>query len=495
MTSWQASPVQTGIEGLDDVLAGGFPAQRVYLIQGAPGAGKTTLALQFLLTGVRAGEETLYVTLSETPQELHAVAASHGWSLEGLTIHQMAGGLESPDEDNTLYTPADVELGERVGALLEVIDRVRPSRIVVDACSELRMLAESPQRFRRQIMNLKHGLTQRSCTVLLLDNPTTPEGDVLLQSLVHGVIHMEQLAPLYGAERRRLRVAKLREVRFRGGYHDFTITRGGVVVFPRLVAAEHHQPFTPGKLSSGVPELDAMVGGGLERGTSTLLMGPAGSGKSVLGAQLAVAAAARGQRVAMYLFDEGLNTLLARCAALGMDLRAHLESGRILCRSVDPAELSPGEMVHGLRRAVEEDGVELVLIDSLNGYLNAMPEESFVDLQMHELLSYLRQRGVVTMLVVAQHGIVNITTAPVDVSYLADTVILLRYFESAGRVRKAISVVKHRSGEHEDTIRELRLGPSGIILGPPLAQFRGVLTGVPYVNGAPHRAAGEEPGE
>jgi circadian clock protein KaiC len=482
MASLTSTRVKTGIEGLDDVLAGGVPRNRLYLLQGDPGVGKTTVALQFLLEGARLGEKTLYVTLSETTEELHAVAASHNRSLEDIEIYEMGtaeiGG--TLDEENTLYVPAEVELGERVQALLAQVDRVKPSRVVLDSCSEMRLLAQTQLRFRRQIVALKDYLVRRSCTILLLDNPLAPGGDILLQSLVHGVIEMEQLSPLYGAERRRIRVRKLREVQFRGGYHDMAITTGGVVVYPRLIAAEHRHEIEQEQVPSGVPELDALLGGGLERGTGTLIMGPAGTGKSSVAARYAMALAERGERVAMFAFDEGVETLLARSAALGMDLKGQVNSGNILLQQIDPAELSQGEFAHVVRDAVARKQVRMVVIDSLNGYLHAMSQEQMLIVQLHELLAYLRQQGTLTLMVLAQHGFLGSTMgSPIDVSYLADTVVLTRYFEVAGRVRKAISVVKKRGSRHEDTIREFMLGPGGLVVGPPLESFRGVLTGVP----------------
>jgi circadian clock protein KaiC len=474
--------VSTGVAGLDNILCGGLPAHRLYLIQGEPGVGKTTVALQYLLEGVRSGERVLYVTLSETKEELAAVAHSHGWSLEGLDVYEMSSGegtLESNEDENTLYVPAEVELGERMRALLVEVDRVKPARLVIDSCTELRLLAHSPLRFRRQLLALKEGLVRRDCTILLLENPLSTGGDPLLQSLVHGVVLMEQLPQLYGAERRRVRIIKLREVRFRGGFHDMNIRKEGVVVFPRLVAAEHRAPLRPEPVSSGLSSIDALLGGGVDRGTSNLFMGPAGSGKSALASQYASAAAARGERVAMFTFDEGAHTLQERARAMGMDLDRHLESGLVTVQQVDPAELSPGEFIHVVRTAVEQDDARMIVIDSLNGYLQSMPEERFLIAQMHELLAYLAQRGVVTIMVVAQQGLLGSMTSPVDISYLADTVVLTRYFESQGRVRKAVSVVKKRSGRHENTIREVSMGPNGITVGEPLAHFQGVLSGVP----------------
>lgn len=486
MNEAKSRRLSTGTPGLDEILFGGLPGKRLYLFQGDPGVGKTTMALRFLLAGAAEGERCLYVTLSETAEELAAVAHGHGWSLDPITVYEMSAASDGSDEhdvENTLYVPAEVELGERISALLTEVDRVKPSRIVLDSCSELRLLAQSPLRFRRQLLALKEHLVRRNCTVILLENPTSVGGDPLLQSLVHGVVAMEQLAPLYGAERRRLRIVKMREMSFRGGYHDMVIRSGGVEVFPRLVAAEHHAPFEPEMVSSAVAELDTLLGGGLDRGTSALFMGPAGSGKSSIATQYAAAAAARGEHVAYFTFDEGLPVFLARASALGVQLREHIDSGRIRVQQVDPAELSPGEFADVVRRSVEEGGARLVVIDSLNGFLQAMPEEHFMTVQLHELLSFLRQRGVLTLLLMAQHGFLGRMDVPVDVSYLADTVLLTRYFEASGRVRKALSVVKKRSGTHEDTIREFAMSGSGLVVGEPLTGFHGVLTGVPQYEG------------
>lgn len=480
-----SSRISTGTPGLDEILFGGLPSRRLYLLQGDPGVGKTTVALRFLLSGAEAGERCLYVTLSETREELSAVAHAHGWSIEAISVYEMSaaetGYLEQ--DENTLYVPAEVELGERVSALLREVDRVKPSRIVLDSCSELRLLAQSPLRFRRQLLALKEDLVRRNCTILLLENPTSVGGDPLLQSLVHGVVSMEQLSPLYGAERRRLRIVKMREVAFRGGYHDMVIRRGGVEVFPRLVASEHRAVFEPELVLSGVPELDKLVGGGLHRGTSTLLMGPAGSGKSSIATQYAVAAARRGDNVAYFTFDEGLDLWKARATKLGTELGKYVDEKRIVIQQVDPAELSPGEFSATVRSAVEKAHARMVVIDSLNGFLQAMPEEHFLTLQLHELLTFLRQRGVLTLLLMAQHGFVGHMEVPADVSYLADTVMLTRYFEASGRVRKALSIVKKRSGTHEDTIREFAVTATGLVVGEPLSNFHGVLTGTPQYDG------------
>lgn len=480
----RTSLVKTGIEGLDDILGGGFTPNRLYLIEGNPGSGKTTLALQFLLEGAARGERGLYVTLSETKEELNGVARSHGWSLDALAICELIPDEESlrPDAQPRMFHPAEVELGETTQQVLKEVERAQPTRIVFDSLSEMRLLAQNALRYRRQILALKQFFTGRQCTVLLLDDRTSEVTDLQLQSIAHGVVTLEHLAPEYGAERRRLRIVKLRGARFRGGYHDFKIERGGLAVFPRLIAAEHHQTFTPTPSSSGMSSLDALMGGGLDRGTSTLLMGPAGSGKSSIAIQYVTASAARGEAASVFTFDESLGTLLARSAGLGMDLQSHIESGRVHVKQVDPAELSPGEFADAVRQAVERNGARVVVIDSLNGYLQAMPEERFLIIQLHELLTYLGQQGVVTLLIVAQHGLLgNNMQSPVDASYLADAVVLLRYFESRGQLHRAVAVVKKRSGAHEATLREFRLSAQGLHVGEPLKEFQGILTGTPWL--------------
>ncbi len=488
--------VATGSAGLDDILGGGLTPHRLYLIEGDPGSGKTTLALRFLLAGAARGERALYVTLSETREELDGVARSHGWTLDALHVCELIPSEASllPEAQTRMFHPSEVELSETTAAVLGEVERTKPTLVVFDSLSELRLLAQNPLRYRRQILALKQFFAGRSCTVLFLDDRTSEVGDLQLHSLAHGVVTLEQLAPEFGAERRRVRVVKMRGKPFRGGFHDFAIRRGGLDVFPRLVAADHHRPFRPGLLSSGVPALDALLGGGLDRGTSALLMGPAGSGKSSVAIRYAVAAAARDERAAVFAFDESLTTLLARSAGMGMDLKGALECGRATVQQVDPGELSPGEFGHRVRQAVERDGAGLVVIDSLNGYLQAMPEERFLTIQLHELLTYLGQQGVVTILVVAQHGLIGTgMRAPVDASYLADTVILLRYFEAAGLLRRAISVIKKRSGRHEATLRELRFGAGGVWVGEPLAEFHGILTGTPtHPSGGPGREGGDE---
>lgn len=477
----------TGIGGLDEILEGGLPPNRIYLIEGDPGTGKTTIALQFLREGARLGEAGLYVTLSETKEELESVAHSHGWTLEGFNVYELASGEErlKPEAQYTIFHPSEIELSDTTNAVLEEVERLQPRRVVFDSLSEMRLLAHDALRYRRQILALKQYFTGRQCTVVLLDDKTSRADDLQLQSIVHGVLCLEHPAVDYGAERRRLRIIKLRGSRFRGGYHDFKIETGGVEVFPRLVAAEHHQEFKREAISSSVPALDALLGGGLDRGTSTLTLGPAGCGKSSLGAHFAASAASRGERSAIFLFDEVRQTYIDRASGIGTNLQSHIDEERITIQQVDPGELSPGEFAHAVIRAVDRDKARLVIIDSLNGYLNAMPDERFLSIQMHELLTYLNQQGIITMLIMAQHGFLgsNMQT-PVDVSYLADTVLMLRYFEAEGAVRRAISVVKKRTGAHESTIREFQVSAEGLRVGEPLSKFQGVLTGVPLYAGA-----------
>ena len=475
-------PASTGIEGLDEVLNGGLTPNRLYLLEGMPGSGKTTLAMQFLLEGVHRGERTLYIALSETEEETRVVARSHGWSLDGIFVRQLVPTEESlqPAEQYTMFHPSEVELTEATKRILTDVEELKPARVVLDSLSEFHLLAGNPLRYRRQMLALKRFFAARGCTVLLLDDLTTAERNLQVQSIAHGVVRLEQLTSEYGAHRRRLRVLKYRGVNFRGGYHDYIIVRGGLRVFPRLVAAEYRQAGVYERLASGLVEIDTLLGGGLERGTSTLLVGAPGTGKSTLAAQFAVAAAARGDHASLFIFDESELTLVSRCAALGIDLRGHLDAGRITAQRIDPAELSPGEFIHSIRRAVERDGAVVVVIDSLNGYLNAMPEERFLITQLHEILTYLGQQHVVSILIGAHHGIIgNQMQTPVDASYLADAIVLLRYYEARGEVRQAISVIKKRGGYHERTIRDFNLKDGQIRVGEPLRGFRGVLTGVP----------------
>ncbi len=481
MSNENPSKVQTGIAGLDDILRGGFPARRLYLVQGAPGSGKTTLALQFLLEGARRGEQVLYISLSETREEIEEVAHSHGWSLEGLEIVELSAIDEqlSAEAQNTLFHTAEVELTETTKLLLDAVERVKPTRLAFDSLSELRLLSQSALRYRRQILSFKQYLAGRNCTTLLLDDTSAGGSDSHVQSLAHGVITLDQTSPGYGAERRRFLVKKIRGTTYRGGYHDFIIERGGLVLYPRLVAAEHHRPFANENITSGVPGIDTLLGGGLGRGSSSLFMGPPGSGKSTLALHFALAGADRGERTQIYSFDESLGTMRARAEGLNMGLTSLLEAGLVGATQIDPAELSPGQLNALVRHAVEEEGVKIILLDSLNGYLQSMGDERALSLQLHELLTYLNQQGVVTILVLAQHGLIGHMQTPVDVTYLADTVVMFRYFEAEGAVHKALSVVKKRTGAHERTIREFFVKDDGIEVGPPLANFRGVLSGTP----------------
>jgi circadian clock protein KaiC len=471
----------TGVPGLDDILNGGLLPHRLYLIDGDPGAGKTTLSIQFLLEGVKRGEKCLYITLSETKEELSAGAASHGWSLDGIEIVELIAEEKDLDGESqvTMYHPSEVELNETTRKVLDAVGRFNPARVVFDSLSEMRLLAQNSLRYRRQILALKQFFIGRKCTVLLLDDRTSEGSDLQLQSIAHGVISLEQLAPIYGGARRRLRVMKFRGTSFRGGYHDFSILEGGLVVFPRLIASEHGKEFAKSRIQSGVTALDSLLGGGPDRGTSTLLMGPAGSGKSTVAVQYAVAAAARGDHAAIFAFDESLATLEARTAALGIDFAQGTRMGQVEITQVDPAEVSPGEFAAMVRAAVEKDNAKVVVIDSLNGYMHAMPEERYLTAQLHELLTYLGRQGVTTLMVTAQHGMIGAMQSPVDTSYLADSVVLFRYFEYGGEIKKAISVIKKRSGPHEQSIREMTLDGQGIHLSEPLTRFRGILTGVP----------------
>lgn len=482
----------TGVAGFDDVLNGGFPRNRMYLVQGDPGVGKTTLALAFLRAGAANGETCLYVTLSESKEEIDAVAASHGWDLGNVHIYELsAEQSQHVSGENTLFEPSEIELHEATTTLLEHVDQLKPSRVVIDSLSELRLLSQHPLRYRRQILSLKEYFVGRKCTVLMLDDRTVNRDDMQLESLAHGVISLEQLAPEYGSDRRRLRVVKLRGVKFRGGYHDFIIETGGLVVFPRLIAAEHHGEVGDTALSSGLPELDQLLGGGVDCGTSTLLIGPAGAGKSAISVQYAYAAAKRGQRCALLLFEENLYTFKKRTRALGTDIEPFIASGLMTVRQIDPAEVSPGELA-SIARGYVDSGIRLMVIDSLNGYLNSMPQEKYLTIQLHELLTYMAQKGVASFLVVAQHNLLGSMNAPIDVTYLADTVVMFRYFEADGRVRKAMSVVKKRSGAHESTIRELSLSSKGIQVGAALTEFRGILTGVPLYIGEAQELAKRE---
>jgi circadian clock protein KaiC len=473
----------TGIPGLDYILMGGFPRGRIYLIQGDPGVGKTTLGLQFLLEGVRCGESVLYVTLSESKDELIEVARSHDWSLDGVPVYEQLIGEEAlQEEEETVFYPAEIELGETIKGILMEVERVKPARVVIDSLSEIRLLAQSGLRYRKQILALKQFFARRKATVLFLDDRTSELQDIQLQSVPHGVVELQRYTPLYGAARRRLQLVKIRGLNFRDGYHDFNIHTGGIIVYPRLVAADHRSVVPFQQIPSGLDPLDQMLGGGIDRGTSTVIMGPAGCGKSALSTQYAIAAAKRGEKSAMIIFEETVSSLMHRSASLGFELERYVKEGLISITPVDPAQLQPGEFAHLVRNAVELDNVRVLVIDSLNGYLNAVPEERFLLLHLHELLNYLGQHGVASVLVFAQHGLIGSMQTSVDVSYLADCVILLRYFEHEGKIHKAISIMKKRSGPHETLIRSYGMNPNGLHIGEALERYHGVLTGVPVIN-------------
>jgi circadian clock protein KaiC len=473
--------LSSGILGLDDILRGGFTSDRLYLLEGSPGAGKTTMALQFLVEGAKRGEPSLYITLSETAVELRAVAAAHGWSLDGIHIHEVlpSESILDPEEQYSIFHPSDVEMGATTKGILAIVEETKPKRVVLDSLSELQLLASNPLVYRRQVLAFKQFFATRSCTALFLDDKTASDGDLQVRSVAHGVISLERMSTDYGGTRRRLEIVKYRGVAFREGLHDYKIQHGGILVFPRLVAAESRELAHRKQFASGLDELDSLLGGGIEEGSSTLIAGPPGTGKSTLAAQFVSSCLQQQQNAAMFVFEESASNLLNRADSLGIDLRSHLDSGRLSLRQVDPAQLTPGEFVHIVCRAADE-GARVVVIDSLNGFLQAMPNEKMLANHMHELLTYLGQRGVITLLIGVQSGMVggNMSTN-VDASYLADNVILLRYFEAIGEVQQAISIFKKRGSAHERTIRRMSITSAGIQIGPVLKQFRGVLTGVP----------------
>jgi len=478
--------LSTGISGLDNILGGGLIKDRIYLIEGEPGTGKTTTGLQFLVDGAKRGESVVYITLAETAAELAGVAESHGWALDGIHIHEVlpSENLLMPEAEYTMFHPSEVEMGTTTQMILSVIEKQKPTRVVIDSLSELQLLADTPLRYRRQVLALKQFFASRSCTVMLLDDRTAAGIDLQVRSIAHGVITLDQSVKDYGAERRRVRVVKYRGIAFRGGLHDYDIQYGGLCVYPRLVAAESRVMGKRVQLTSGLPELDTLLGGGLEEGTSTLIAGPPGTGKSSLAAQFVTAAAKRGQSSAMFLFEEAANNLLNRADGLGMDIRRPYESGMLTIQQIDPAELSPGEFSTVVCQAADR-GCKVVVIDSINGYLNAMPDERFLTTHLHELLTYLGQRGVVTILVGVQQGMLGgQMSTMVDASYLADNVLMLRYFEHDGEVKQAVSVFKKRGSLHERTIREFSMSRGGIHVGAPLRGFRGILTGVPVYTGS-----------
>jgi circadian clock protein KaiC len=482
----------TGIPGLDDVLSGGLARDRSFLLEGNPGTGKTTIALQFLLAGAAVGERGLYVTMSETESELRASAESHGWNLDGIDIFELAPpeSLLTEDQQQSLLYSSDLELGESTKRIFEAFDRVKPHRVAIDSLSEIRLLAQSSLRYRRQILAMKHFFAQRGATVVLLDDLTAEVDDKSVHSVAHGVIRLEELAPEYGSDRRRLRVLKYRGSRFRGGYHDFVIETGGVRVFPRLVSAEHRREFKRELCATENAELNQLLGGGIERGSSVLILGPAGAGKSIMALIFAVCAIERGERVALFVFDEEIGLLVDRALGLGIDLKAMARSGLLKLTQIDAAELTPGEFSARVRDCIDDFGAKTIIIDSLTGYQASMPEERSLILHMHELLQFCNRSGATTFLTVAQHGLLGEMRAPIDLTYLADTVILLRYFEVLGEVRRAISVVKKRTSAHENTIREYRMNSRGISLGQPLSNFHGVLRGVPEIVGGTSKGPG-----
>ena len=479
---------KVGVPGLDDILIGGLRRNRLFLVEGIPGTGKTTLALQFLLDGARNQEKGLYITLSETEAELRETATAHGWSLgNDIDIFELAPPeslLDKKQQQSLLYS-SDLELGETTTRIFEAVERSKPARVVLDSLSEIRLLAQSSLRYRRQILALKHFFGQRDTTVMMLDDMTAEADDKTVHSVAHGVVRLEELAPDYGAERRRLRVMKYRGQSFRGGYHDFTIMTGGVHVFPRLVAAEYRTETPSSVLSSGIERFDELMGGGLESGSSTLIIGPAGTGKSLIVLTMAEAAVKRSERAALFIFDEELGLLFTRAKSMGIDLKGMRDAGQLVIEQMDAAEVSPGEFAHKVRTCVEEQSIRTVVIDSLNGYQNSMPQEQFLVLHMHELLQYLNRQGATTFLTVAQHGMMGEMRSPVDVTYLADTVIMLRYFEVRGEVRRAISVMKKRTGRHENTLREFTINDSGLAIGETLDQYQGILRGVPQILAGP----------
>ncbi|HTH79213.1 MAG TPA: ATPase domain-containing protein [Ramlibacter sp.] len=473
----------TGIAGLDTVLGGGLPADHLYLVEGAPGTGKTTLGLQFLLKGIEDGEKALYITLSETASELRTVARSHGWSTDKIEIFELMTqeGL-SPESEQSILHPSEVELGETTRSIMAAAERIKPGRVVFDSLSEMRLLAQNPLRYRRQVLALKTFLSTRNCTVLLLDDLTSTHEDLQLQSIAHGVIILEQYINAYGPERRRMRVVKMRGIPYRGGEHDIRLATGGMQVFPRLEASQGKNKYVRELVSTGSKELDKLLGGGLARGSNMLFTGPSGVGKTTTAISCMRARLMAGEKAAYFLFDENLGTLFTRARALGLDVEPFLSDGQLEIRTLDPAEVSPGEFAAMVSDVVDR-GATTVVIDSLNAYLQAMPGDKHLVLQMHEILTHLNHRGVVTMLVLAQHGLLGDVRHDVDLSYLSDGILLFRFFEARGSLLKAVSVVKSRASHHELTIREFRLAAEGVQVGAALTDFEGVMSGVASYKG------------
>ena len=477
----------TGVEGLDAALCGGLPPRRLYLVKGNPGVGKTTLALQFLLEGARRGETCVYFTLSETKEEMEVVAASHGWNLEPIHLFELSTFEDEllGETDHTFFRPSEVDLERTTKVMLAEIERANPSRVVFDSLSEMRLLSETSLRYRRQILAFKRFFNERNATVLFLDDCTAEKHDLQIESMAHGVISLHRYTSEYGAVRRQVIIEKIRGAKFREGRHDLILDTGGMVVFPRLMAAEHHAAFERKPFPLGIPEIDTMLGGGLDRGTSSMFMGAPGTGKSTLAMKYAHTAAERGEKCQIFVFDETVGILLDRARRLGMDLEPHVAAGRIKVRQIDPAEISPGELAHEIRHSVLHDGIQMVVIDSINGYLNAMPEERYLNLQLHELLTFLNQQGVISIMMLAQQGLLGTMQSTIDLTYLADSVLLFRYYEDHGAVKQAMSVIKKRSGEpHDRAIREMKVGSGGVHVGPALTDMQGVLTGVPIFHGA-----------
>jgi circadian clock protein KaiC len=479
---------QTGIAGLDDILGGGLPIGHMYLVEGESGAGKTTVGLHFLLEGRERGETCLWITMSETERELHAAAKSHGWELQNIHILNLVLTKEvlKSEEQYTFFSPADVELTDTTRQILDTVKRLRPARVVFDPFSDIRYLARETLGYRRQILALRDFFSEQNCTVLLMQEMTRGSpGDIQAEALTHGYLTLHQESPQYGGQRRRLRIHKMRGIPFLGGYHDFAIQKGGIRVYPRLVPAEYHAEPPDETVSTGLQELDQLLGGGCERGSSLLILGAAGVGKSTVAAQCALAAAVRGEKVLVFMFDETVRAFMSRSRRLGLTLDPQVSSGLIRLQQIDSAEFSPGEFAQLVVAAVDRDAVQTIIIDSLSGYINAMPEERFLATHIHELLTFLSYRNVVTVMTLVQHGMLgDQVQSPVDLSYLADTVMLIRYFEAFGAVRRALSVVKKRTGPHEVLIRELLIRDgSGIALGEPLKRFQGVLSGRPTFTG------------